>query len=276
MANILALIIVCTTYWIHTAAADDAFDKLKAFSEGSDARISQKDQKLIEFWADAGRVDDDETARCSVAYIRQLQHKIEADLRNTHLTDTIELYYYAELDLLSSCGDKVADLADELSPTLKENENLEMTVVALNKWLHEMGREEEMFPPVAEGMMWTVGAGRCLNRNEFTSAWNQGPCSSVLDKLTEPYMKPLRDFVSMVDDTQIDPMKLISNVSPSVVALVQCCEYFREEGALINAWNALQDSDTYQTMYCYSTLALISSDDESMDGRFSDLNLDSP
>lgn len=274
---ICALIVLCVSCWIHRLPAEDAFETLLAFSRGMVQPISRKDRKLVQFWTDAGRVDDDETSRrCTVDYIRQLQDRIEADMRDTHLSDVIELYYYAELDLLCSCGDKVANLAEELIPLLKQDDNLEMTAKALNKWLHEMGKREETFPIVAEWMMWTVGADKCLSEMDFIRAWHKGPCSNVLSKMAQPHMEPLMNFVSMLDDTQIDPMSLLSNVSPSPLALVQCCEYFRTEGALINAWNALQSSDTYQTMYCYTTLDLISSEDDPMDGDYSDMDLDSP
>lgn len=269
-------------YCVLAAEAQNALEALEALFAGRATQLDQRDSKLIQFWTDAGRVEDDETStRCSIDYIRQLQDKIEADMQATRLSDVIELYYYAELDLLSSCGDKVAGLAIELNPLLVDNENLELAVEGLNKWLHDAEDKKGSLPFVAEWMMWTVGANRCLNREEFICAWNRGPCSKVLDKLAEPRMEPLVNFVEMIDDTQINPMKLISNVPRSLVALAQCCRYFRSEDTLSDAWQALQHSDIYQAMYCDLTLALVSSDDDIGEADYEwdtdmEMDLDSP
>lgn len=228
--------------------AYDALRSLTAINSGEDPPISSEDRAVIEFWTYAGAVNNE--TQCSVGYLRQLQHRIEVDIRNTQLQDVIELYYLAELDLLSACGDRVANLAtDYLDRLFRANRNLRMVVSEFGSWKHEADQiDRREFLSLAEWMFLTVGIRNAHKEADFVNAWDNGPCQSVIDTMSLPWMEPFAEFVEMIDETEYNPRKLMSRMSYSLVWLVQCCRYFQDEDNLIRAWVFLQSSDLYRRL----------------------------
>lgn len=251
MAELLLAVLFIGNLFGLAVANDDAFAMLTALTWDRDTGLDYRERKLVEYWMDAGTaVGNEADSRCSVDYVRQLQSKIEADIQDSLLKNVIELYYFAELDLLSSCGDRVADLAEEVILSKDDRRKVQMVVEEFNNWYYYESNQTKWIALqcVAENMMWTMGAERCLNQKSFVSTWRRGPCSRVLNKLDQPHMQPLQNYLTMIADTRLHPSLLVSHVNPEIVALAQCCVHFRSGQALIEAWDALQTSFFYQWM----------------------------
>lgn len=246
---VCSLFVVLCDYIDIATGHVDAFALLKALASGTDLQIGRKDKELIESWMDAGRVDgQDSLWKCSVDYVRQLKGKIETDMQNTTLDNVEELYYFAELDLLSSCGDMITDLAQGMILPPEEKKALKIVVSEFDRWFcYEPGHVEwSDWQCLSESISWAIGIDNCVNKTNFMSAWNSGPCSAVLDQLNESHMQPLVDYVKMIADTRVKPSLLVSSVDKLTISIVLCCEYFRSEHTLTQAWDALQTSDFYQ------------------------------
>lgn len=246
----LSVLSIC----IHFASADDAIEVLeRAVENGIEAIENDDDRAIIQFWLDAGRVDDDELHRCTIDYLRTLQNRIQIDIRSTRMTDVTRLYDFVEYDLLSSCGIQVAELARQVLLPLEVNQiaKLDEPTRMFDLWFCRGTQTETSFKSVAEAMMWALGADLCLDRTSFIRTWNQGPCSGILDQVAQTSMQPLANYVAMLTDARVYPLHLGSDVSlPTIgaVSAIRYCEYFSSEQALSDAWYALQTSDTYQSI----------------------------
>lgn len=245
MKSIFALSLIRFTYY---ATAYDAFLALQEISSGESPPVSAEDRAMVEFWIDAGSIDDE--SRCSIDYLRQLQYRIQIDIRNSQLENVTELYYFTELDLLSACGDRVASLATErLGPLREANKNLRMVVVEFIDWRYDTDQcDTRLFRSMSEWMFLTVGIKNGYSRTEFIRTWTEGPCRTVLDLMRLPEMEPFARFVKLIDETNYDPRKLVTSVSHTLVSLVQCCQYFQNDDALTRAWVFLQSSDLYSRL----------------------------
>lgn len=173
LIKMTGILLMCSLIFSSYFNMADAFAMLRALIRGRDPPIGPQDKELIRFWMNAGRADGYETSeRCSVDYIKQLQHKIETDMQDTQLSNVFELYYFAELDLLSSCGDRVAYLAEEATLSSEESRRLLMIAAEFNKWFfHEPDEVEWVgLQGVAECMIRVLGVNKCLNSTSFMRA----------------------------------------------------------------------------------------------------------
>lgn len=239
------------------ASADDALDVLtRAVEDGIETIDNDVDREIIRFWMDAGDVNDDQLDRCTAEYIRQLQYEISVDEQNTRLTNPIQLYDFAVHDLLSSCGIRVDLLAREMIRSLTDLQIVRLDEPAreFDLWFSRETTVEVSLMSVAEKMMWAVGATRCLNRTGFIGAWNEGPCSTVLDRIALRDMHPLVDYTEILTEIRLHPLRLGSEISPATigaVSIVRCCRHFSTGQALAEAWDALQTSELYRTLANY-------------------------
>lgn len=243
----------------------DAYEVLKfasVYGTGPLIRhLPLDDVRLVESWMGAGLLVDDRDAdsKCSVGYLRQLKDKIEQDLQNTRMINVEELYFFAELDLLSSCADRAADLVRQFDSCLEREitGNICLVSVEFNRWQHpaELGmdyvhssRSERAgsLQTVAEWTLMAIGTEYGLDRDNFISAWKHGQCETVFATMSQPQMQPLERLIEMLDEVKFDPYKLHSNVSGLSISFVQYCRYFRTDQALIELWNSLQTSSDYQ------------------------------
>lgn len=229
----------------------DAYEVLKyAQTEGLESvpvDLGHNDRAMIQFWLEANKIEDD--AKCSVDYLRQLKNKIESDKENSHMLNVMEIYYATELNLLSFCGDKVAEYGGELRQFLEEKRgSIKMIAVEFNLWLHKTDNSEAALRPIAEWMLMNIGVQNGMEEGKFIEAWRHGQCEGILNKMSDNRMQPFANFLMMIDAAKFNPYKLRSTVSSLIVSLVQCCEYFRSEEAIIRAWDALQTSTMYKSL----------------------------
>lgn len=228
----------------------------RALDYGLNTIDDPQDRALMEFWMNAGIVNelDDVVGRCNVNYTRELQNRIESDMMSSHMDNLMELYKFVEYDLLSSCGIQLSDLAREVILSLSAQE-----IGALEEPIHEFNilfsrgtqNNNITFKSLAETMMWAMGADLCLNRTSFVDTWYRGPCHTILDKVSQTNMQPLMNFVDMVTDVRVHPLELSSDVrlhTVGAVSAIRYCQYFSSELNLNDAWDALQTSETYQSI----------------------------
>lgn len=255
---IVAAYALLTLICVRLASANDALETLhRAAAQGLRVVPNQEDRRIIRFWLNAGRVEGFE--RCTVIYIRQLLAKIDSDQQFTRLTNLDRLYSFAEFDLLTNCGLKVARLAEEVMQSLQSEQirRLEGTADDFDLWYSR--RTDGSFMTVAEGMMYVLGFDKCLDKADYLKAWNQGPCSAVLSRVNRPDALPLYDYVKMVAETRVHPFDIGEQVDPvtkSAVSIIRYCNYFRSDHALVEAWDALQTSHPYQRIkHQYASLS---------------------
>lgn len=234
---IFALLVVCAAKSGHFAAAEVDAHK----------PIEKEEENIIKHWIDV--IEDtraDVTAsKCSADYLNQLENQFEQDKRVSQVDRVDELFVQAEVSVLSNCGAKVLEqVEDELDfRRLQKGMLLEMVGTEYNKWFHQTDDPSESFRYMAEWMLWVVGVDkRRGDSKSFIDAWKRGPCETVLHKLDEPAMKPVANFVQMLDRTSIDPFELDTAV-PTHVSMVQSCEHLQSLPVLVDVWNALQQRD---------------------------------
>lgn len=228
----------------NTGGNVDAYEVLSAilFKTNAVHSLEESDKRIVQFWIEAGEVVDE--TKCTLSYMIELRRRIEMDMKLSKMANIKELYYYAELDVLSSCGDLVA--MRELESRLFMGDAMDLLEIVgneFNDWMHKTQDPEESFGYMAEWMLQIVGVDKRNDYQDFIDAWKQGPCAKLLARLREPDMRQLEKFVMMIDETKFDPMKLVSDVSGLHVAVIQCCEHLQEEDVLIEVWGKLQDND---------------------------------
>lgn len=247
VGTILAAMTLSRPACTRAESSIDAYEALGAFLDRTTDQaqsLNETDRKIIEFWMEAGEVDDD--TKCTLSYIVGLMQQIELHMESSRMQNIQELYYYAELDVLSSCGDRVAGKELELRSFMGDDMDLlEIVGIEFNKWQHRTQDPEESFEYMTEWMLQVVGVEKKNDLRRFVDAWRRGPCTKLLARLREPDMEQLEKFVMMIDKTKYNPTKLVSDVSGLHIAVIQCCEHLQEEDVLTEVWKKLQQHDPY-------------------------------
>lgn len=236
-------VLIALIIYIRYAAADDALGTLQyAIEHGLGSIPNEQDRRIIEFWMNAGRIQDDiDMNKCCAHNLDVLRHRIESDEQATQMTDVRRLYNFAEFDLLTSCGLRVGEIARQL-PILREGaRRLLVTVREFDLWFSR--GTYGSIQSVAESMMYLLRIDRYVNRTDFIDAWSRGPCSGVMERVTMRRNLALLDYAKMITETRVYPIELGDEVSIGTIAavsIVRYCYYFRSMDTLTEVWKALQ------------------------------------
>lgn len=199
-----------------------------------DPPISAGDQEIIKYWMKAADVNH--ANRCSVDYVRKSRQKIESDKKVTSMNDMDGLYEQVMNDVLSSCGKEVTKKVAELGLTLRD-----YCVFGTRFNFAQRTHAQKHMRALAEWMLRMVGEDKRGNLQVFSQAWRDGPCGLVQSKLSEPDFGPVANYIDMINESQVDPMKLqLSLAAIPYIPVIQGCEHFENSAALKEIWSSLQ------------------------------------
>lgn len=243
LASLMVLVLV------QFASADDALEVLaRTVDEGLDD-LNDVDRGIIQFWSDTIRswIDDDGSGICTASQLRELEDRIESDVRNSQMTDVRALYNITEGLMIKSCSKRVEGPYEKLDHHALFN--LGWAMMGLRVPGPEPDPENLRY--IAENMRRIVSdlGFPCTNSSDFIAAWRRGPCSSSLQLLEQPDMQPLVDYIEILDytrerlDGEVQGIPIVdSELGGLLEALwpIRFCLYFNSEQALTEAWNTLQ------------------------------------
>lgn len=236
------LLIWCQSIRLVKPEKVDAFDVLTALIEGIhvyDQFINGYDKEVVRFWYDAIAADDD--LKCTLDYLRQLEHQLEEHIKYTQMSNVEELHEHAKLMILSSCGEKLIDHGQILGSYLVGQEILLAFGFEYNRWLHEVDDTYPSLRKLAEWMLRLIGPDKRDDRTKFFQAWRNGPCKYVLTKVSGGDMLEIVDFVNILSGTMFNALKLQSIPFKFYIPIVQACLYFEYDDALQIIWSVLQE-----------------------------------
>lgn len=227
-------------------AVTDAFNVLIAISDGTEVKdlpISDEDKEIVTFWLEAV----DEPNQCSTDYLDELKKKIGVDDEVSDMKNITEFLKFAHYSIMNTCGEKVIELGQELE-FMNDDDFYLLDYVGFkyNKWQHEsnVDRANEAFKAMTEWMLQVIGADkRSVGLSEFSRAWLEGPCRTVLSELKEPKMKPFANFIEMLNESDFDPLDLETNPSKFYIPVIQSCQYLSNKEALEEVYRTLQTRD---------------------------------
>lgn len=244
----LSVLVLC---FLHYAAANDALETLQsAIEHGLSSIPIEEDRRIIEFWMNAGQTEDQpESNKCSVRSLDILQRQIESDAQSTRMTNVRRLYNFAEFDLLTSCGVKVAGMARQLTINPQLGRKLVVAVREFDLWFSR-GTYGSL-QTLAESVMYLLSIDRYISKEGFLNAWNKGPCPGMLQMVIDRDIVALWDYAKMLTETRVYPIELGDEVDLAVIgaaSIVRYCDYFRSEHALIEVWKTLQAGQSDQRL----------------------------
>lgn len=227
-----------------TAAKQDALEVMRAMLDenvmSTDIhQFSQENVNIVAFWLRS--VNEADPTMCTVDYLRRLAKQLRIVQEYCEIFNMDKLHNIVLYRIIESCGDQLDDTEDNLGPT---NEDLAIVGFIHNVWIYGPYNPLGTFRYLAEWMLKLIGYDKRGNRDEFMQAWENGPCKIVLDSLEQPDMTPVKNFVRLAEESEIDILSIESFELRFDIAVIRVCQYFQWKGALKRAWEALQDRDS--------------------------------
>lgn len=240
---VLSSIIMMADGLLLTASNVDALEVMRALMQGREAfEFGQENRDTIKFWVEA--VNESGEVMCNVDYMRKLAAQMKADSTQTTMINMKDLYKYSMYKLLGSCSADLDDKAEEFgSQSVMKDYALGTLGYIYNRWVHGPYDPEYTYRYMAEYMLKVVGYDKINSQSQFIEAWQNGPCRTILDQLEQPGMESLKNFVTMVNESELDPLSVNSFELRYDIPMIQFCQYIQWQKALKKVWIALQERD---------------------------------
>lgn len=224
----------------------DAMQVMRALLVGNEyesQRFDQENRDAVEFWIRA--MGQSNEIMCNVDYLRKLSGQFKVDMEQYDMINMHELHKYVVISILESCSKDVVDNAEELSlPQEMKGYELRAIGFLYNRWIHGPYDPDFTFRYMAEYMLKMVGYELRTNKDGFMQAWENTPCNMILDKLEQPGMESLRNFIRMVTESEMDPLSVNSFELGYDIPMIQFCQYIQWKQAPSRVWIALQNRDS--------------------------------